>query len=163
MLQGDLVSDACCCCGVTVMVSQCLEQAFAVEELFVVCRFTVVGLTEWYMRLIFSYGIRLETSCILGWRIIGGVALVRKLLEHWYEKKSSAKGLIEVFSQAINNWGCICHILCITQLGIMVTEHICLSSSDDEDDSHDPRKNMGLQALLTVSKVMTITPCRVTL
>lgn len=41
---------------------------------------------------------------------------------------------------------------------MMVTEHICLSSSDDEDDSHEPRKNMGLQALLTVSKVMVITP-----
>lgn len=163
MLQSDLVSDVCCCCGVTVMVSQCLEQAFAVEVLSVASRLTVVGLTEWYMRLIFSYDIGLETTCIPGWKIIGGVALVRKLLEYWYEKKSSAKGWIEGISQASNNWGCNCHIFCITQLGMMVTEHICLSSSDDEDDSHEPRKNMGLQALLTVSKVMVITPFRVIL
>lgn len=66
MLQSDVVSDGWCCCGVTVMVSQCLEQAFAVEELFVAIRFTVVGLTEWYMRLIFSYDIRLEITCIHG-------------------------------------------------------------------------------------------------
>ena len=32
MLQSDVVSDGWCCCGVTVMVSQCLEQAFAVED-----------------------------------------------------------------------------------------------------------------------------------
>lgn len=47
MLRNVLVSDSCCC-GVTVMVSQCLEQALAVEELF-----TVVGLTEWYMSVYF--------------------------------------------------------------------------------------------------------------
>lgn len=66
MLQSDLVSDVCCCCGVTVMVGQCLEQAFAVEVLSVASRLTVVGLTEWYMRLIFSYDIGLETICIPG-------------------------------------------------------------------------------------------------